>query len=148
MERRAGFFNSLSIRLPLSVIGGILYGFLAYAIIIFLDLSSELALFVWVFVSFFYVGSRFLILFSGIDSPYYSKERKGISKQFYEGVSFYQTAQRVGKFYHYHDIVLFIFLTISSIVFIIALIIDWTGCSPMGSAFQSIRDAFISLGRK
>ena len=39
-----GFFNFLSIRLPLAVIGGILYGLLTYYIVILLGLPSQLAL--------------------------------------------------------------------------------------------------------
>lgn len=141
------FFNSLSIRIPLAVIGGVFYSLLTYQLVILLDLSSEFSVATTVFVFLFYVGSRFLILFSGIDSSYYSKGRKGISRQFYEGTSFHQTVQWVGKFYHYHDIVLFTFLTISSIVFIITLIIDWTGYKPFGNTVQNFWISLFPLPR-
>jgi hypothetical protein len=139
------FFNSLSIRIPLAIIGGILYGLLTYHIITLLELSSQFAIFTGVIVFLFYIGSRFLILFSGIDSPYYSRGGKAISKQLYEKTSFYQTTQWVGKFYHYHDIVLFIFLTLTAIVFLITLVIDGLGSKPVGSTIQSLLNAFIPL---
>jgi hypothetical protein len=47
-----GFFNSLSIRLPLAAIGGILYGLLTYYIVILLGLPSQLALFTALVVFF------------------------------------------------------------------------------------------------
>jgi hypothetical protein len=84
-----GFFNSLSTRIPLAVIGGILYGLLTYLIVILLNLASEFAILAALFVFLFYLGSRLLILFSGIDSPYYSKGGKDTSKQLYEKTSFY-----------------------------------------------------------
>jgi len=139
------FFNSLSIRIPLAVIGGILYGFLTYHIIILLDLSAQIAISAAVFVFLLYLGSRLLILFSGIDSPYYSRRVKGIPKPSIEKNSFYSTTQWVGKFYHYHDIVLFIFLTLTAIVFLITLIIDGLGSKPVGSTIQSLLNALIPL---
>jgi len=139
------FFNSLSIRIPLAIIGGILYALLTYQIIILLNLSPQLALFAAVFVFLFYFGSRLLILFSGIDSPYYYRRGKAIAKQVYEKTSFYQTTQWVGKFYHDHDIVLFVFLTVTAIVFLITLIIDGLGSKPFGSTIQSLLNPFIPL---
>ena len=143
MEKNPSFFNSLSIRIPLAVVGGILYSILTYYIFILLNLPSELAMATSIIVFLFYLGSRFLILFSGIDTPYYSKREKTGSKQFYENTSFYQTTQWVGKFYHYHDIVLFVFLTVTAIVFLITLIIDGLGSKPIGDTIQSLLKAFI-----
>jgi len=117
-----GFFNSLSIRIPLAVIGGILYGLLTYTIINLLDLPNNLALFSAFIVFLFYLGSRLMILFSGIDTPYYSKGRKSSP---YENTLFYQTAKWVGKFYHYHDIALFACLIIMAFIFMISLWVDW-----------------------
>ena len=71
-----GFFNSLSIRIPLAIIGGILYGTLTYTIVIFLDLPSEFAFSAAIVVFLFYLGSRLLILFSGIDISLLLKGRK------------------------------------------------------------------------
>ena len=138
-----GFFNSLSIRIPLAVVGGILYGLLTYSILILLNLSSQIAIAGGIFVFLFYFGSRLLILFSGIDTAYYSKGEKIVSKSLYENTSFYQTAQWVGKLYHYHDIALFIFLLIIAIVFLISLIIDGIGNKPFGQTIQDIWDALI-----
>jgi hypothetical protein len=140
-----GFFNSLSTRVPLAIIGGILYSLLTYYILILFDLPSQFAIPCAMFVFLFYLGSRLLILFSGIDSPYYSKKERGGPKQFYKGSSFYQTTQWVGTFYHYHDIVFFIFLAILSIAFPITLIIDASWGNPAGDTFQSILNAFLSL---
>jgi len=128
-----GFFNSLSIRIPLSFIGGILYGLLTYAIVLTLNLQAQTAIGAGLLVFFLYLGSRLLILFSGIDTPYYSKERKGSP---YEKTAFYQTAQWVGKFYHYHDTVLFSFLVILAIVFVISLIMDGIENRPFGQTIQ------------
>jgi hypothetical protein len=141
-----GFFNSLSTRIPLAIIGGFLYSLLIYSIIILLlDLPSQFAILGAAFVFLFYFGSRLLILFSGINSPYYSKGRKIISKQPVEKNSFYQTTQWVGKFYHYHDIVLFVFLVAISIAFLITLIIDLAGGEPAGNTSQTIWDALTTL---
>ena len=71
-----GFFNSLLIRITLAVLGGILYALLTYAIILSLKLSSPLATLAAFFVYLLYLGSRLLLLFSGIDSPYYSTGKK------------------------------------------------------------------------
>src|SRR4030043_1999598 len=133
-----GFFNSLLIRITLAVIGGIFYAFLTYRIIIFLHLSYEFVVLAAVFVYLFYLSSRLLLLFSGIDSPYYSKPRKGSSIAPPEKNSFYTTAQWVGKFYHSHDIVLFIFLGVLSVVFLISVIMDGLGGSPLGETIQNL----------
>ncbi|MBS3919476.1 MAG: hypothetical protein KG012_11375 [Deltaproteobacteria bacterium] len=129
------FFNSISIRIPLAFIGGIFYGFITYQIFLLLDLSSQTAIGTGLLVFFLYLGSRLLVLFSGIDTPYYSKERKGSP---YENTAFYQTAQWVGKFYHYHDAVLFIFLTLIAIVFLISLVLDWAGSNPFGKTIRGL----------
>ena len=71
------FFNSLTIRIPLAVIGGILYGLLTYAIVLTLNFPAQIGIGAGLLVFFLYLGSRLLILFSGIDAPYYSKKRKG-----------------------------------------------------------------------
>lgn len=139
------FFNSLSIRIPLAVVGGILYGILTYYIITLLNLSSEFAMATSIIVFLFYLGSRFVILFSGIDTPYYFKEGKAGSKQSYENTSFYQTTQWVGKFYHYHDIVLFVFLAITAIVFVISMMIDIIRGNPIGNAIQYFLKPFTPL---
>jgi len=136
------FFDSLSIRIPLAVIGGVLYGVLTHYILILLDLSSQFAIFAAVFVFLLYVGSRLLILFSGFDSPYYSKGR---SIRPAEGNSFYRTAQWVGEFYHYHDIALLIFLALLSIVFLTSLIVDLMGSKPVGDTIRNLWGTFISI---
>jgi len=137
------FFNSLLIRITLAVIGGVFYALLIYMIVIFLNLSSAFATFAAVFVYLFYLGSRLLLLFSGFDSPYYSKGRKGIPKTSIEKNSFYNTAQWVGKFYHQHDMVLFVFLGITSVGFLISLILDGLGGNPFGNTVQNFWDAII-----
>jgi hypothetical protein len=139
------FSNSLSIRFPLAIIGGILYSVLTDTIVVLLDLSSELAITAAIIVFLFYLGSRFLILFSGIDSPYYSKMTKGVSKPPSETSSFYQTSQWVGKFYHYHDIALLIFLVLFAISFLITLGVDgWDGM-PMGRTAQDLWNSLIPI---
>jgi len=143
-----GFFNSLSIRLPLAAIGGILYGSLTYYIVILLGLPSQLALFTALVVLFFYLASRLLILFSGIDTPYYSRVERTASEFLYENTSFYHTAQWVGKFYHYHDMALFGFLVILSIVFLATLITDGEGHRPLGETIQNLWFHFIPLPGK
>jgi hypothetical protein len=140
-----GFFNALSTRIPLAVIGGILYGFLTYYIVILLDLSFQIAISAAVFIFLLYVGSRFLILFSGINTPYYSKSAKGIPKPPIEKNPFYFTSQWVGKFYNYHDIVLFVFLIGVAIAFLTSLMIDWSGNKPFGHTTQNILNAFFTL---
>jgi len=138
------FFNSLLIRITLAVIGGIFYAFLTYRIIMFLNLLYEFTILAAVFVYLFYLSSRLLLLFSGIDSPYYSKRGKGPSKTPIEKNSFYATAQWVGKFYHHHDIVLFVFLGLLSIVFLISLALDALWGKPFGNTTQDLWDIFLS----
>ena len=138
------FFNSLLIRITLAVIGGIFYAFLTYRIVIFLHLSYEFVILMTVFVYLFYLSSRLLLLFSGIDSPYYSKRGKEPSKTPIQKNSFYTTAQWVGKFYHHHDIVLFVFLGILSVAFLISLALDGLWGKPFGNTIQDLRDIFLS----
>ena len=135
------FFNSLVIRTTLAVIGGIFYAFLTYVIVLFLNLSYEFVIVAAVFVYLFYLSSRFLLLFSGIDSPYYSKRGEGTSKIPPQKNSFYTTAQWVGKFYHHHDIILFVFLGILSIFFLITLVLDGVGEKPFGETIQHMWNA-------
>ncbi len=137
-----GFFNSLTIRIPLAVIGGILYGLLTYAIVLILEFPLRSAIGVGLLVFFLYLGSRLLVLFSRIDTPYYSKERKGSP---YQNTAFYQTAQWVGKFYHYHDAVLFAFLVILAIVFVVSLILDGIENRLFGQTIQDLWNKLILL---
>jgi hypothetical protein len=130
-----GFFNSLSIRIPLAMIGGILYGLLTYAIVLALNFPAQIGIGAGFLVFFLYLGSRLLILFSGINTPYYSKGREA---SIFERTSFHQTAQWVGKFYHYHDAVLFAFLIILAIVFVISLITDGIENRPFGQTIQDL----------
>jgi len=139
------FFNSLLIRFTLAVIGGIFYAFLTYMIAMFLKLSYEFVIVAAVFVYLFYLSSRLLLLFSGIDSPYYSKKGKRPSKLTSEKNSFYTTAQWVGKFYHYHDIALFLFLGILSIAFLISLAMDGLRGNPFGETIQDLWNALLSM---
>ena len=139
------FFNSLLIRITLAVIGGIFYAFLTYIIAMFLNLSYEFVIVVAVFVYLFYLSSRLLLLFSGIDSPYYSKGEKRLSKIPSEKNSFYTTAQWVGKFYQRHDAILFVFLGILSIFFLITLAIDGFGEKPFGDTIQNLWDALLPI---
>ena len=140
-----GFFNSLSIRIPLAVIGGILYGLLTYSIVLLLDFQYQIAISAAVFVFLLYLGSRLLILFSGIDSLYYSRRAKAISKPPIERNSFYFTTQWVGKFYHYHDAALFTFVMAISIVFLISLMIDWSANKPFGYTIQNLWNSLSPL---
>ena len=140
-----GFFNSFSTRIPLAIIGGILYSALTFYMVILLNLPSEIAILAAIIIFLFYLGSRFILLFSGIDTPYYSKGKRIASKQFYENTSFYQTAQWVGKFYHYHDIAFFIFLVLISIVFLVSLIIDWAETKPLENTIQNLWSTFMPL---
>ncbi len=129
----------------MAVLGGILYGLLTYSIVLLLDFQYQIPITAGSFVFLFYLCSRLLILFSGIDSPYYSKGRKEISKEPGQKNHFYLTTQWVGKFYHYHDIVLFVFLVAISIAFLITLIIDWLGNKPIGNTIQNLWDVLIPL---
>ncbi|MBM4339321.1 MAG: hypothetical protein FJ110_07235 [Deltaproteobacteria bacterium] len=137
-----GFFNSLSIRITLALIGGILYGLLTHALVLTLDLPPQAAIGAVLFVFLLYLSSRLLILFSGIDTPYYSRERKGLP---YENTAFYQTAQWVGKFYHYHDLVLFCFLTLVSVLFLASLLMDGLGNKPFGETIRNLWAALTLL---
>ena len=133
-----GFFNSFSVRITLAVIGGVVYSLLTYCIVTFLGLSYEYTILVAIFVFLFYFGSRLLILFSGIDSPYYSRSDTKIFGQVHEKDLFYETTQWVGRFYHYHDIVLFAFLILISMAFLISVMMDWSGSKPIGNTFQGL----------
>ena len=132
------FFNSLSIRIPLALVGGILYSLLTYSIFLLLGLPSDFAIIPSIIVFLLYLGSRLLILFSGFDSPYYSKGRKTTPKQPQEKIPFYQTTQWVGRFYHTHDVVLLAFLTAVSVAFLISMIIDGSGNKPIGTTLQNL----------
>jgi hypothetical protein len=132
------FFNSLVIRTTLAVIGGTFYAFLAYVIVMSLHLPYEFVIVATVFVYLFYLSSRLLLLFSGIDSPYYSKGGEGLPKTPPPTNSFYLTAQWVGRFYYHHDLILFAFLGILSIFFLITLILDGVGEKPFGETLQNL----------
>jgi hypothetical protein len=129
----------------MAMVGGIFYGLLTQTITRLLGFSSELAVIAAFIVFFFYLVSRFLLLFSGIHTPYYSKGGKTSSMDLYENTYFYQTAQWVGKFYHCHDMALFVFLALLSIVFLISLILDLSGNGPIGNTMQSLLNSFIPL---
>jgi len=132
------FFNSLLIRMTLAVVGGIFYTFLTYSIVKLLNLPYEFVILASVLVYLFYISSRLLLLFSGIDSPYYSKGRKLPPKSSLKENYFYDTAQWVGKFYHQHDLVLFVFLGILSIVFLVCLVMDGLNGSPFGNTIRNL----------
>ena len=140
-----GFFNSLLIRITLAVIGGICYAFLTYWIVLLLKLPYEFAILASVFVYLSYLGSRLLLLFSGIDSPYYSKGRKKPLNPSVQENHFYDTAQWVGKFYHWHDLVLFVFLGILSIAFLVSLVIDGLSGSPFGNTIRNLGDRILPV---
>jgi hypothetical protein len=129
----------------MAMVGGIFYGLLTQTITRLLGFSSELAVIAAFIVFFFYLVSRFLLLFSGIHTPYYSKGGKTSSMDLYENTYFYQTAQWVGKFYHCHDMTLFVFLALLSIVFLISLILDLSGNGPIGNTMQNLLSSFIPL---
>lgn len=128
----------------MTVVGGIFYGLLTQTIALLLGLSSELAFVIAFIVFFFYLVSRFLLLFSGIHTPYYSKGGKASPIDLYEKTHFYQTAQWVGRFYHYHDMVLFVFLVTLSMTFLITCVIDVIDHKPLGDTMQNLRDALLS----
>jgi len=140
-----GFFNSLSTRIPLALLGGFLYGLLTYALTFPVGFSSELALFAATVVFLFYLASRLLLLFSGVNTLYYSKAKKTGIADFFENTSFYHTAQWVGKFYHYHDIALFIFLVLFAISFLISLGVDWWSEMPFGRTAQDLWNLLIPV---
>lgn len=132
-----GFFNSLKVRIPLALIGGILYGLLTYGLLLLVEIPLQAATGMALFVFFLYLGSRFLMLFSGIDTPYYSKERE---RSLYNHTPFHRTAQWVGQFYHVHDAILFAFLAMLSILFVISLAMDAIGSRPFGQTIQNLWD--------
>ena len=136
-----GFFNSLPIRITMAVVGGIFYGLLTQGIALLVGLSYEPAVLAALIVFFFYLVSRFLLLFSGIHTPYYSRGGKTSSVDLYQNTHFYQTAQWVGKFYTYHDRVLFIFLAVLSVTFLISLAIDWAESKSFGDTIQNLVSA-------
>ncbi len=138
-----GFFNSLLIRIALAVTGGIFYAFLTYLIVMLLHLPYEFVILTSVFVYFFYLGSRLLLLFSGIDTPYYSRGRKMPPKTSAKENYFFDTAQWVGKFYHQHDLVLFVLLGILSIVFLISIVMDGLSGSPFGNTVRNLWDTLL-----
>ncbi len=140
-----GFFNSLPIRITLAIVGGIFYGLLTRTIALLLGFSPELALVTALVVFFFYLASRVLLLFSGIQTPYYSKKRKTSLADLYENTLFYQTAQWVGKFYHIHDVALFFFLLLFGISFLISLGVDWWNAKPLGTTAQDVRNLLIPI---
>jgi len=133
-----GFFNSLSIRITLAVLGGALYALLTYALILSLRLSFPLAILAAFFVYLLYLGSRLLLLFSGIDSPYCRRGREGPSKTLPEKNSFQEAAQWVGKFYHQHDVVLFVFLGILAVAFLVSIVMDGLRGTPLGGTIQGL----------
>ena len=139
------FFNSLLIRITLAVIGGVFYAFLTYWIVLFVRLPYEFSILASVFVYLSYLSSRLLLLFSGIDSPYYSKGRGMPSKPSPKEIHFYETAQWVGKFYHRHDLVLFVFLGILSIAFLISIVVDGLNGSPFGDTVRNLGDMILSI---
>jgi len=127
----------------MAIVGGIFYGLLTQAIALLVGLSSELAVIAAFIVFFFYLASRFLLLFSGIHTPYYSKRGKAPSMDLYENTHFYQTAKWVGTFYHYHDMALFIFLAVLSIAFLASLAIDWAESKSFGDTIQNLLYALL-----
>jgi len=124
--------------MTLAVVGGVFYAFLTYWIVKLLNLSYKFVILASILVYLFYLGSRLLLLFSGIDSPYYSKGRKKPSSPSIQENHFYDTAQWVGKFYHHHDLVLFVFLGILSIVFLVCLVMDGLSGSPFGNTIRNL----------
>ena len=140
-----GYFNSFSTRIPLALVGAILYSLLTYSIILILNLSIEWAIFASIFVFLFYFGSRLVILFSGVDSPYYSRKGKVISKDESEKDPFCRTTRWVGTFYHYHDFALFGFLVAIAIVFLVTLIIDGSAGKPVGYTIENLWNTLLSL---
>lgn len=134
------FLNSLLNRLVLACLGGFLYTLLTYYLLSRFGAPIQFIYFFSGMVFLFYLGSRVLLLFSGIETLYYSKGRKEILRKFCEESSFYQIAQRVGKFYHYHDLVLFGFLVILGMFFVGSLIFDTFTHQSVGSSIQSLLD--------
>jgi len=127
----------------MALVGGIFYGLLTQTMTLVLGSSSEFALVAAFIVFFFYLVSRFLLLFSGVNTPYYSKAKNTGSTELYENTSFYQTARWVGKFYHHHDTVLFVFLILVCLSFLISLTMDLIGNKPFGDTIRSLFDHVI-----
>jgi hypothetical protein len=140
-----GFFNSLLIRTTLAVLGGVLYALLTYALTLSLNLSSPLATLAAFLTYLLYLGSRLLLLFSGIDSPYYRRGRKEPANSIPERNSFRDAAQWVGKFYHQHDIVLFVFLGFLSIAFLASLVMDGFEGNPLGDTIQNLWNTLLPI---
>lgn len=129
------FLNHLPNRVVLALVGGLLYGLLTYCLLTWLEVSLPLNISISGLVFLFYFGSRLLLLFSGVTTLYYSGKKN--LKKFYEETPFYRTAQWVGKFYYYHDFVLFGFLILLCLVFMISLILDLLNHQPLGHLFNS-----------
>jgi hypothetical protein len=127
------------------MVGGIFYGLLTQTISLVLGSPSGLALVAAFIIFFLYLVSRFLLLFSGVHTLYYSKAKKTGSPELFENTSFYQTAQWVGKFYHYHDIALFVFLLLFSISFLISLGVDGWRKIPFGGTAQDMWNSMIPM---
>lgn len=142
-EGRMSFFNSLPIRIALAVLGGGLYALLTYALVLSLQISSSFAALAAFFVYLLYLGSRLLLF--GIDSPYYPGIKKGPPRLLREKNSFHETAQWVGKFYHRHDRVLFVFLCFLSVVFLVSLVMDGLGGKPLGETLQNLWNSLVSI---
>jgi len=140
-----GFFNSLPVRIAMALVGGVFYGLLTQTISLVLGSPSELALVTAFIVFFFYVVSRFLLLFSGVHTPYYSKTKKIGPAELYENTSFYRTTQWVGKFYHCHDVALFVFLLLLGIFFLISLGVDGWSNLPFGRTAQDLWHSLIPM---
>jgi hypothetical protein len=132
------FFNSLSIRIPLAIIGGIFYGLLIYFILCFASFS-DWALAISIPIAVAYFASRLLLLFSGIPSPYYSKGKETLFRSLPQRHPFRQKVRLIGTFYHYHDVALFIVMVIIGVGFIVSLIIDGLRGQPMGTTIQDLR---------
>ncbi len=139
-----GFFNSLLIRITLAVLGGALYALLTYALVRYAHLPSPLGISAALLVYLLYLGSRLLLLFSGIDSPYYRHGKEEPSKTFPEGNSFQNAAQWVGRFYHKHDVVLFVFLSFLAVAFLVTLVLDRLEGNPFGNTIRIFSNALFS----
>ena len=136
------FFNSLSTRIPLAVIGGIFYGLLIYFILCFVSFS-DWALAISIPVAVAYLVSRLVLLFSGIPSLYYSKGKETLFRSLPQRHSFRQKVRWIGAFYHYHDVALFIVMVIIGVGFIVCLIIDGVRGQSMGTTLQNLRQVLL-----
>ncbi len=130
-----GFFNSLTVRIPLAILGGTFYGLLTYALVRTLDGPEGVGVTTGLLVFFLYLGSRLLLLFSGVETAYYSKTG---NVKVLETTPFHQTAQWVGKLYHYHDWVFFLFLTLIALGFLLSLVWDGKDGRPLGQTFFDV----------